>query len=77
LERSLPGKELLHPIVAIFVGLIRTIAPRRVYGPYSRESVGGRVQVKVKEYVQGRRRLWWVRPGSANGFRSWSICECK
>jgi four helix bundle protein len=40
-EEVSPGKELLHPIVAMLVGLIRTIAPRRVYGPYSRERLGG------------------------------------
>jgi four helix bundle protein len=44
----IPGKEILHPIVSMLVGLIRAIAPRRVYGPFVREGAGV-VQVKVKE----------------------------
>lgn len=47
-EDIIPGKEMLHPIVSMLVGLIKAIAPRRVYGPFSSKG-SGRVQVKVKE----------------------------
>ena len=40
-EQAVPGKELLYPIVAMLVGLIKTIAPRRVYGPFRKEGTGG------------------------------------
>jgi len=43
------GKELLHPIVAMLVGLIRSVAPGRVYGDSRVGRPGRGVQVKVKE----------------------------
>jgi len=47
-EEIVPGKEMLQPIVSMLVGLIRAIAPRRVYGPFSGKGSEG-VRVKVKE----------------------------
>ena len=39
-EQIVSGKELLHPIVAMLVGLIKSIAPRRVYGSSVRGDEG-------------------------------------
>ncbi len=37
-DRIGPGKELLRPIVAMLVGLIKSISPRRVFGSPVRRS---------------------------------------